>query len=57
MNRIEKVRELVDEIIMKIPDNEEKRCAYLHLYGVSQAWIRQTMHIRVQSYQRSYWKN
>lgn len=37
MNRIEKVREVVDEIIMKIPDNEEKRCAYLHLYGVSQA--------------------
>lgn len=37
MNRIEKVREVVDEILLNMPDNEERRCAYLHLYGVSQA--------------------
>lgn len=37
MDRIEKVREVVDEILLNMPDNEERRCAYLHLYGVSQA--------------------
>lgn len=37
MNRIEKVREVVDEIILHMTDKEERRCAYLHLYGVSQA--------------------
>ena len=37
MNRIEKVREVVDEIILSMTDNEERRCAYLHLYGVAQA--------------------
>ena len=37
MNRIEKVREAVDEIILDMSDLEERRCAYLHLYGVSQA--------------------
>ena len=37
MNRIEKVREAVDEIILNMSDLEERRCAYLHLYGVSQA--------------------
>ena len=37
MDRTEKVREKVDEILLKMTDNEERRCAYLHLYGVSQA--------------------
>jgi len=37
MNRIEIVREKVDEILLAMTDNEERRCAYLHLYGVSQA--------------------
>ena len=37
MNRIEKVRETVDKIILDMNDNVERRCAYLHLYGVAQA--------------------
>ena len=37
MNRVEKVREIVDEILVNMTDSEERRCAYLHLYGVSQA--------------------
>ena len=37
MDRIEKVREIVDEIILKMSKDEARRHAYLHLYGVSQA--------------------
>ena len=37
MDRIENVRKVVDEIVLNIVDAEERRCAYLHLYGVSQA--------------------
>ena len=37
MDRIEKVREYVDSILLHISDTYERRCAYLHLYGVSQA--------------------
>lgn len=37
MNRIEKVREVVDSIILSMPDDDERRCAYVHLYGVAQA--------------------
>ncbi len=37
LNRIEKVREVVDEILFNMADNEERRCAYIHLYGVAQA--------------------
>ena len=37
MNRIEKVRETVDKIILDMNDNVERRCAYLHLDGVAQA--------------------
>ena len=37
MDRIERVRELVDDILLNMTDDEERRCAYLHLYGVSQA--------------------
>lgn len=36
-NRIEKLRQHVDIILLNIQDTEERRCAYLHLYGVSQA--------------------
>lgn len=37
MNRIEKVREYVDSVILNMSDTFERRCAYIHLYGVSQA--------------------
>lgn len=37
MNRIEKVREMVDTILLNMTDTSERRCGYLHLYGVSQA--------------------
>lgn len=36
-NRIEKLRKYIDEILLNMKDAEERRCAYLHLYGVSQA--------------------
>lgn len=36
MHRVEQVRKIVDKIILKIEDDEERRCAYVHLYGVSQ---------------------
>ncbi len=37
MNRIEMVREQVDKILLNVPDNFQRRCGYLHLYGVAQA--------------------
>jgi HD superfamily phosphodiesterase len=37
MNRIEKVREYVDSVLLHMSDATERRCGYLHLYGVSQA--------------------
>lgn len=37
MNRIEKVREYVDTVLLNMTDVVERRCGYLHLYGVSQA--------------------
>ena len=37
MDRIEKVRQTVDEIVLNMTDDVERRCAYLHLYGVAQA--------------------
>ena len=37
MNRIEKVREYVDTVLLHMEDTTERRCGYLHLYGVSQA--------------------
>lgn len=37
MNRIEKVREAVDRVLLGMAGNEERRCAYIHLYGVAQA--------------------
>lgn len=37
MNRIETVRQQVDAILLGMSDAEERRCGYVHLYGVSQA--------------------
>lgn len=39
MNRIEMVREVVDELLLDISDKSNRRCAYIHLYGVSQACV------------------
>lgn len=36
MNRIEILRKHIDEILLNIIDVEERRCAYVHLYGVAQ---------------------
>ena len=36
-NRIEKVREYVDDVLLNMTDTVERRCAYVHLYGVAQA--------------------
>ncbi len=35
MNRLEQLRTVIDSILDTCPDAEEKRCAYVHLYGVS----------------------
>ncbi len=32
--RLDTVRELVDQAISSVRDEETKRCAYVHLYGV-----------------------
>lgn len=37
MNRIEILRKHIDEILLNMTDVEERRCAYLHLYGVAQS--------------------
>ena len=37
VDRIEKVREYVDDVILHMTDSVERRCAYLHIYGVAQA--------------------
>lgn len=37
VNRIEKIRESVDSMLMHTPDAAERRWGYVHLYGVSQA--------------------
>ncbi len=36
-NRIERLRKYIDEILINMKDTQERRCGYLHLYGVSQA--------------------
>ena len=36
MNRIEVLRKYIDNIILDMKDIEERRCAYVHLYGVAQ---------------------
>ena len=35
--RIDTVRTVLDELINAIEDSEQRRCAYVHLYGVGQA--------------------
>ena len=35
--RIDSIRKLLDKNLKAIPDEEIKRCAYVHLYGVGQA--------------------
>jgi len=35
MNRLEHVRQIVDEILPQQPDPEQRRCGYVHMYGVS----------------------
>lgn len=37
MNRVELVRQVVDGILRQQPDVEERRCGFVHLYGVAQA--------------------
>jgi len=37
MDRIEQVQKAVDEILLNMKDAEERRCAYVHIYGVAQA--------------------
>jgi HD superfamily phosphodiesterase len=36
-NRIERLRKHIDDILLNMKDTQERRCGYLHLYGVSQA--------------------
>lgn len=36
-NRIEKVRAYVNDVLLHMTDTVERRCAYVHLYGVAQA--------------------
>lgn len=36
MTRINKVREKVNSLLLSMSDEEERRAAYIHLYGVSQ---------------------
>jgi uncharacterized protein len=35
MERLEVVRNIVDELLRQQPDEEERRCGFVHLYGVS----------------------
>ena len=35
MNRLEKICKIVDNILLEQPNLEERRCGYIHLYGVS----------------------
>ncbi|MCL2521285.1 MAG: HD domain-containing protein [Erysipelotrichales bacterium] len=36
-NRVEILRNYIDEILLNMSDTQNRRCAYLHLYGVAQA--------------------
>lgn len=38
-NRIEVLRNHIDEVLWNMADTQERRCAYLHLYGVLQACV------------------
>ncbi len=35
MNRLEQLRQVIDGFLAKLPDTEQRRCAFIHLYGVS----------------------
>ncbi len=35
MDRLEQLREVIDDIVRNNPDKVESRCAFVHLYGVS----------------------
>jgi len=35
VDRLEVVRQVVDDIVRQQPDREESRCGFVHLYGVS----------------------
>lgn len=35
MNRLEEIRKVIDPILLNMTDTVERRCAYIHLYGVS----------------------
>lgn len=37
MNRIDTVRDYVDRVLAKLPDELDRRYAYIHIYGVAQA--------------------
>ena len=37
MDRVEAVRQMVDEALRQQPDVEERRCGFVHLYGVAQS--------------------
>jgi hypothetical protein len=39
MNRLEKLREKVDVLLRQQPDPIERRCGFVHLYGVSDACV------------------
>jgi predicted hydrolase (HD superfamily) len=37
MNRVEILRQYIDNMLLNMSDVEERRCAYVHLYGVAQS--------------------
>ena len=37
MDRLEQLRQVIDDIVHRNPDPEERRCGFLHLYGVADA--------------------
>jgi hypothetical protein len=39
MNRLEKLREKVDALLAQQPDPIERRCGFVHLYGVSDTCV------------------
>lgn len=39
MDRLESLRQVIDEILRAQPDEEERRCGFVHLYGVAEACV------------------
>ena len=35
MNKLEEIRQIIDDILRSQPDEEERRCGFVHLYSVS----------------------